>query len=840
MKLICSLATVLAVLCLAPVLGLNGSSVYAQSVAIHGAEGSGRFGEKVYSLPNGNFVVVDHQYSAPGPISQVGAVYLYDSDANLISVLTGSSPNDRVGFEGVLVLANGNFVVRSIFWNRGATQTAGAYTWVDGATGLSGVVSEQNSLVGSTAGDLFSGEIVALSSGDYVVRAPGWDAGEVINAGAVIWADGGSGIAGPVSASNALTGSTAEDRVGSGLLVEFSNGNYLVRSPNWNNGAATRAGSVTWVEAGGGLTGVVSPENSLVGSSTDDFVGNSGITELVNGHFVIASGRWRNGSALAAGAVTWANGATGVVGEVSPANSLVGSSQNDRVGGEQILALSNGNYVVQSRFWDAGAVPDVGAVTWGNGQTGIAGAVSADNSLVGTAAEDRVGQRLYQVGDSNYVVRSTFWRNGTVLSAGAATWGNGATGVSGPVSPENSLVGTQPVDNVGADIDVLVNGNYVVRSTNWDNGGVMNAGAVTWADGNTGIVGPVTVSNSLVGSSANDRVGDWAVAILSNGHYVVRVPAWSNAGISAAGAVTWVDGTTGLAGPVSAANSLVGSQTQDRVGDAIFALNNGNYVVNSRAWDNGAVENVGAVTWGDGASGLTGPVSPANSLIGSSAGDAVGSVLPLDNGNYLVVSGNWDNGAVVDVGAVTWANGQTGLIGEISVANSLIGSSSGDFSSFTSVNRLPGGDYVVGAPSWSSGGLSEVGAVTWGDGATGVRGTISAASSLIGSSAQDRVSLGGFRALPDGNYVVASHEWNNGPIIRAGAVSLARADGSTVGVVGPSNSIGGTTVNAGFSLFYAYDPSRPQLIVGRPLDNTVNLLRFDNDRLFDDRFEGAP
>src|SRR5262249_15667898 len=49
----------------------------------------------------------------------------------------------------------------------------------------------------------------------------------------------------------------------------------------------------------------------------------------------------------------------------------------------------------------------------------------------------------------------------------------------------------------------------------------------------------------------------------------------------------------------------------------------------------------GAVTWGDGSAGVSGPVSADNSLVGASPQDLVGydGVAPLSNGNYLVASG---------------------------------------------------------------------------------------------------------------------------------------------------------------------------------------------------------
>jgi hypothetical protein len=110
--------------------------------------------------------------------------------------------------------------------------------------------------------------------------------------------------------------------------------------------------------------------------------------------------------------------------------------------------------------------------------------------------------------------------------------------------------------------------------------------------------------------------------------------------------VTWGSGTAGVSGAVSEANSLVGSSSNDQVGSSgITVLSSGNYVVRSLNW-NGTR---GAVTWGSGTAGVSGAVSEANSLVGSSPNDQVGSgtnstsgITQLSNGNYLVDSPNWD------------------------------------------------------------------------------------------------------------------------------------------------------------------------------------------------------
>src|SRR5689334_3263548 len=116
-------------------------AAYGAQTDIAGPPGSASFGAVVKVLPNGNFVVVDTY----GPVSGVGSVYLYSAKGTLISTLTGSSANDGVGNGGVYPVAGGNFVVASPSWNNGAAMRAGAVTWVNGSTGLNGVVSTANS-----------------------------------------------------------------------------------------------------------------------------------------------------------------------------------------------------------------------------------------------------------------------------------------------------------------------------------------------------------------------------------------------------------------------------------------------------------------------------------------------------------------------------------------------------------------------------------------------------------------------------------------------------------------------------------------------------------------------
>ncbi len=317
---------------------------------------------------------------------------------------------------------------------------------------------------------------------------------------------------------------------------------------------------------------------------------------------------------------------------------------------------------------------------------------------------------------------------------------------------------------------------------------------------------------------------------LSNGNYVVCSPDWDNGLVGNIGAVTWGDGTVGVKGVVSTANSLMGQTADDQVGyPSATALSNGNYVVTSPYWDSGTAADVGAVTWGNGTTGIVGVVSEANSLVGSTASDRVGTwgLTPLSNGNYVVRSRYWDNGAVADAGAATWGNGTTGITGVVSAANSLVGSTAGDQVGYCCVAALSNGSYVVTSPYWDNGGAADAGAATWGNGATGTSGVVSAANSLVGSTAGDQIGYwNNATPLSDGSYVMLNEYWDNGGAADAGAVTWGSGIVGAAGPIVADNSVRGTAAGGGSSMIWIYDYVNDQLVVGRPADNIVALFRF--------------
>lgn len=192
--------------------------------------------------------------------------------------------------------------------------------------------------------------------------------------------------------------------------------------------------------------------------------------------------------------------------------------------------LPSGHYVILSSSWHSAGAADAGAVTFGNASTGVSGVTA------------RMSTRERSRADST-------------------------SGRVGAVSAANSLIGAANDGIGGGGVVALADGNYVVVSDEWDNGGIADVGAVTRCNGAIGTTGPVSAANSLIGSTTNDRVGGGGVTALANGNYVVASPNWTNAGVAAVGAVTWRHGAMMATGVVSAANSLMGASPNDRVGE---------------------------------------------------------------------------------------------------------------------------------------------------------------------------------------------------------------------------------------------------------------------------------
>jgi hypothetical protein len=591
-------------------------------------------------------------------------------------------------------------------------------------------------------------------------------AGNVLNAGPVT-TDGTSGAGGAVHI--AFTGAYID------TAAAFTAANGTLGEP----GASGPGGRGGQVVIDGGATGhLFSSGHQLATGAVGGAVTLLGGAVVLDGGAVDVSGQTGGGSVQIRGQVANADALTVTQAATLRADALAsGNGGRVLVRAEQDMAFAG---IVSARGGPGGGaggfidVSSQGALSYGGtadagADAGRAGTLLLDpKNLVIDASTGVFPQ--FDLIDPHPTAGGVFGYGASVLSNGNVVADNindnfGGTnagavylfnGFSGALI--STLVGSHPNDYV-AGINLVGNGNYVVDSPHWN----ANTGAVTWGSGTTGVSGIVSAANSLVCSNPNDRVGDYGVTALSGGNYVVDSELWNGN----RGAVTWGSGTTGVSGFVSAANSLVGSNAGDQIGSGrtqagywrgVVALSNGNYVVSSPSWNHG----LGAATWGDGTTGVSGQVSAANSLVGSDLGGSVAynGIMPFYNGNYLVLSPGWNGNR----GAVTWGSGTQGVTGPLTGANSLVGSNPGDqvgtdgtYGSPT-ITPLANGNYIVLSPVWNN----YRGAATWGNGSAGVSGAVSDANSLVGTAPGDVVGYNGVTPLGNGNYVVSSPNWNGG------------------------------------------------------------------------------
>ena len=740
-------------------------------------------GGVAYALSGDNWLIRSPQWNASaGALTTINSTTGVSGQISAANSLVGSAAGDQVGSGGVQLLTSGKLAIRSPNWN-GAS---GAITWADGTSGITGTISTANSLTGDTAGDqVGNGFLSSLGSNKYYFRSANWHGGK----GAVTWFDASAPTTGTVSAANSLVGSSATDQVGSGGIVNLFNGKVMVFSPDWNSSS----GAVTWLDQAAGTFGTVDATNSLVGSTPGDQVGGFANYTFVGSKIAIGSPNWTNTatSASNAGAITWVNAATGAVGFIDPTpvtgNSLVGSNSGDAVGSNGVSSFGNGHYYVRTSSWENNA----GAVTWIDGGSPLVGTIDATNSLVGSTANDQVGSGgIVNIGSGKSLVFSPSWNNGgSAAAAGAVTWFDQAAGTFGNVSAANSLVGSSPNDQVGGSGNYAFFGSKIaIFSPSWDNVTVTNAGAITWADPATGFAGAVSPANSLVGGNVSDQVGsNSSITYLDGTHYAVVTPAWN----SSAGAITWFDGASPTVGAISAGNSLVGGTANDRIGAGGFDnLGNGKSLVFSPYW-NGLR---GAVTWFDHASGTMGTVGAGNSLVGSTLSDQVGGFgnYTFVNSKIAIYSPNWTNPltSAASAGAVTWADAATGIVGILDgtpTGNSLVGTSANDDVGASGVSFFNNGNFYVFSSAWNSG----AGAITWIDPNAPAVGPVTSTNSLVGASAGDQVGTGGIAELNNGKSAIFSPNWNG----NRGAVTWFDQTTGTFGTVGAGNSLVGTTAN---------------------------------------------
>ena len=113
------------------------------------------------------------------------------------------------------------------------------------ASTIADAAAQTINITGPVGSGQFGTTVTVLTNGNYVVTDRFYDEGAVADVGAVYLYNGSTH-----ALISTLKGTTASDQIGSGGITALTNGNYVVISPAWDNGAATNAGPRYAVLAG--------------------------------------------------------------------------------------------------------------------------------------------------------------------------------------------------------------------------------------------------------------------------------------------------------------------------------------------------------------------------------------------------------------------------------------------------------------------------------------------------------------------------------------------------------------------------------------------------------------
>ena len=350
-------------------------------------------------------------------------------------------------------------------------------------------------------------------------------------------------------------------------------------------------------------------------------------------------------------------------------------------------------------------------------------------------------------------------------------WGDASAinGIPGEVllDPKNFVIGDSSNNNYfemydpnpklgnhfGDELEVLASGNIVISAPG-DDLNATNSGAVYLVDSNTG-----SGLSAIYGTANEDRLGERPsdlrtdrIVALENNNYVILNPRANINGITNSGTVILVNGDTG-----NEINRISGENAIDGFGGSIVELENGNYVFSAPRADINGVPDVGTVILVNGNTGEEiSRISGVNPRMGFNSADTFGGgdIISLSNGNYVFGNPNASENGIINSGTVILADGDTGE--EI---NRISGDSVFDFLGNQRIVELQNGNFVFGSFRSDENGIQESGSVILVDGSTG--GEI---SRIVGPVDFSFFGFGDIVPLENGNYVFENGTPSSQPI----------------------------------------------------------------------------
>jgi len=598
------------------------------------------------------------------------------------------------------------------------------------------------------AGDNFGENIFILANGNIIISEP--------KDSSVATKNGAVHLYNPFTQTRIASfyGVMANDQLGSGGITVLTNNNFIITSELDDENGIINAGSVMLVD---GTTGL-QIGNTLTGETANDKLGQGGTIALANNNYVVVSPEDDENGQVNAGSVRLFDGSTG-----NQISLLVGDLANDDLGNFGVTALTNNNYVISSPNDDdaTNSNVDAGSVRLVNGESG-----AQINILVGETAGDRLGYgKITILANNNYVISSPYDDDETnsIVDAGSVKLVNGATGIQ----IGNSLMGETLRDWLGfGGITVLANNNYVIASPydNDETNSIVDAGSVKLVNGSNGEL--ISTLWGKAGDTPAHFLKSSSITALRNNHYVIASPYDDVPGITNAGSVKLMNGSTGT----QIGSAIAGDEINDRIGSGgITTLANNNYVIASPLDDEGVITNAGSVRLMDGSKG----VQIGATLVGDIAEDQIGetSVTALANNNYVVASLFDDENDIVNAGSVRLMDGTSATTtDQISL---LSGDTKDDFLGFVGggnpgVIALANSDFVIASKKDDENSLVDVGSIRLVNGITGKQ----SGDSLLGNTALDLAEAKVIESVSHKYYILSLKLADNNGRVDSGLVQL--------------------------------------------------------------------
>lgn len=635
--------------------------------------GANNYAYQPYELGPNLFIFPDPYNDVNGVDS--GAVHLKDVNGNIIRTIRGRHPGDKfssgyLNDPGILILSSNRFLVIS----PSADSADGLVADVGSIVIFDNSGNELWRVEGDNANDkfgesLYQDAVYELPNGNILIRSYLDDVNGLVDAGSVSLYNGATG-----ALINQIVGDVANDKMGYidsyGLEVLTSAGLIMIASEQDSiSGGAQRVGSLVFMNPDTGA--IVNQHQS---DNTDDrlgyapFSGWRPIYFLSSGVIAVTTAYDDVGGVTDCGSFKFFDPASGAL-----LQTIAGDAEN-RFGDTVPIELINGNIVVYT----------------GNSSStrGRVVLLSGDDYSILASYQGDPGDYLsysfyndsvFDLKNGNFMVMSESEKDPS-FNEGTVRIIDGTTGI---------LINTVWGDTAGGfqmEALPLENGNIVAFYPTY---GVNDVGRMVIINGLTG-----AVLQSQLGLTTED-LENAQLSEAPNGNILIGYPSYDLLGVFNVGCAFLFNGSTG-----AQIQSYCGASENDLVGDkkAKF-LPNGNLVFSS---PNELVDGLAGAGLVRLINSITGEIIHFYS--GENANDNFGNAFTTSNNNFLIASSVHDNIGLVDVGRISFINGDTGeelatYYGD--VANDKLGGNSVSFS--------PSGDIIIYNPNDDIGGLVNVG-----------------------------------------------------------------------------------------------------------------------------------